>query len=265
MSTSSNMAIEIEDLTVKIKTQALLQSLSLRIPKGQHLAIVGPNGAGKTTLLRSLMGLLAFHTGTIRINGIPLPQLSRRDIAHQIAFVPQELPSDIPFSVTEFIQMSRYAHQSGFTNQGAEDREVIQNILARTGLQAFADRPLQTLSGGERQKASIAAALAQQCPILILDEPCTHLDPKQQASVQALLAEINSEEQLTILTVTHDLNWAALNVDRILGLSAGELLIDAPPREFMQADSLRKLYQTTFSTLPHPESGIPLILPTQAQ
>ena len=252
-------AIEVKNLNVKVGAKILLSEISFKITGGEHLAIVGANGAGKTTLLRSLMGLNAHH-GQIQLNGTLSNKLSRRDLAQQIAYVPQQLSDNIPFTVREFILMSRYAHQGAFAPERPEDREATEYIIARTGLESIADRTLSTLSGGERQKTSIAAALAQQCPILILDEPCSHLDPRQQASVQALLTTIGRDQNLTILTVTHDLNWAAQHFDRILGLAEGRLLHDAPPLEFMKPDTLFEIYQTTFQTLPHPQTGKPLIL-----
>lgn len=257
--TTSN-AIEVSNLSVMSGNSTLLSDLSFECRPGEHLAIIGSNGAGKTTLLRSLMGLLSFQ-GTIRLEEDCLSSLPRRDLARKVAYVPQHLSDSIPFTVREFIQMARYPHQVGFGIASDEDHSKCEDLMVQTGVEKIADRPLSTLSGGERQRVSISAALAQECSILILDEPCSHLDPRQQSRVQALLAEIKSDHDLTMLTVTHDLNWVSFSADRVLALREGRRLHLDTPERILQRNSLEQIFDTSFQLLPHPETGRPLILP----
>lgn len=252
--------IEVSGLTVEVNTRELLSRINFQCQPAEHLAIIGANGAGKTTLLRSLMGLISHH-GSVRICGSSLKNFTRRELARQIAYVPQQLSDSIPFTVKEFVLMGRFPYQHKLGAEQPEDLKICDEIIEQTELTSIANRPLSTLSGGERQRVSIAAALAQHGSILILDEPCSHLDPKQQRSVQALLSEIGRDRNLTILTVTHDLNWASHQFDRVLALCDGRQVYDDRPEVVLQPDPLFEIYQTKFQTLPNPQTGRPLILP----
>ncbi|MBT8043571.1 MAG: ABC transporter ATP-binding protein, partial [Verrucomicrobiae bacterium] len=134
---------------------------------------------------------------------------------------------------------------------------------ARTGIQHLENQIMSTLSGGERQKVNIAAALAQQTPVLVLDEPSAHLDPRQRESIQQLLGEIGRKNKTTILTVTHDLNWAAMDFDRIIGMNEGRIIQDDKPSMFMTTENLERIFGAQWAVQSHPESGHPYILPTQ--
>jgi len=258
-------SIHLQNLSLGIGAKCLLDDVSISIEQGERVAIVGPNGAGKTTLLRCLLGFITKAEGSVSLQGKLLAELSRQEIARMIGYVPQQLADDIPFTVLEFIVMSRYAHaqNGGLIPKDPDGDQIARQATERTGIQHLENQSMSTLSGGERQKVNIAAALAQQTPILVLDEPSSHLDPKQRESIQQLLGEIGRKSETTIVTVTHDLNWAAMDFDRIIGMSHGRVIADAPPAEFMTSKILHQIFDATWTVQTHPESGLPMILPTQ--
>ena len=197
------------------------------------------------------------------IQGKLLAELNRQEIARMIGYVPQQLADDIPFTVLEFIVMSRYAHaqSGGLIPKDPQGDRIAKQSTERTGIQHLENQSMSTLSGGERQKVNIAAALAQQTPILVLDEPSSHLDPKQRESIQQLLGEIGRKSKTTILAVTHDLNWAAMDFDRIIGMSHGRVIADDTPSAFMTSENLHRIFDAHWTVQPHPESGHPIVLP----
>jgi len=258
-----NPYLSVQQLSIRIDDELLLDAVDLTIKKGQKIAITGANGAGKTTLLRCLLGLLKPHSGKVLLEGSDIHSLARNTIARKIAYVPQGISSEIPFPVQDFLLMSRYSHSGlsqGFIPSDHDGEEVAQTMMMRTGITHLKHRLLNTLSGGERQKVCIAAALTQQAPILALDEPATHLDPKQQDSIQELLDEIHQSHEYTIITVTHDLNWAASHHDRLIGLKQGRIIADASPEEYMTTENLAAIFDTQWEIYPHPRTRKPMII-----
>ncbi len=258
-------ALDIRRLRLTIDGNAILSDVSLAVRKGEYLAIVGPNGAGKTSLLRCAARILSGWGGRIRVMGDDVERMGRKDLARRVAYVPQAGGRISPFTAGELVMMGRYPHLSPFTPVGGRDRAEVDRALERTGTTAFADRPLDTLSGGERQKIFIAAALAQEAPILLLDEPTTFLDPGHEHDIRRILRRANREDGATIVLVTHDLNAAALESDRILGLKEGATAFYGPPGKFMTPAVLRGLYGRDFLLGEHPDGGQAVILPERAE
>ena len=255
--------IHINDLSLRIGKKQLLDSVSISIKAGERVAIVGPNGAGKTTLLKCLLGLIPNNHDSVQIQNVKIAELSRQDIARTMGYVPQQLSEEIPFTVLEFIMMSRYSHATGgILPSDPEGERIAKQVTQRLDIQHLENQSMSTLSGGERQKINLAAALAKDTPILILDEPAAHLDPAQRDSIQQTLREIGHSNKKTILAVTHDLNWAATDFDRIIGMANGQIIADAPPAEFITSENLHHIFRSTWSIHPHPESGLPVVLPT---
>jgi iron complex transport system ATP-binding protein len=238
--------------------------VSFDLRPGKFLSVVGPNGAGKTTLLRCLDGIVRNYDGRIVIAGRDLSTLPQRDVARLVAYVPQLRNSLLPFRAREFVLMSRYAHHGPLYSPGREDHEAVARALKRTGTESFADRKLNTLSGGECQKIFIAAALAQETPILLLDEPVTFLDPKYQNEVNALLRQLTTEAGTTIVCVSHELNSALRNADRVLALRNGTVAFNGPAREAMNATVLADIFDTEFILAEHPHDATPVIVPAIA-
>ncbi|MBN2473852.1 MAG: ABC transporter ATP-binding protein [Pirellulales bacterium] len=253
--------IRLQSFSFRLGDKPILRDVSFAVEKGEYLAIVGPNGAGKTTLIKCLDRLLTGGTGEIEICGRPLRKYSQKQLARLISYVPQADGRVVPFTVEQFVLMGRYPYLSPFSAVSHEDRRAVAEALQLTGTAEFAARLLGTLSGGERQKVYIAAALAQGAEIVLLDEPTTFLDYRHQAEVTALLGRIHRSAGVTIVAVTHDLNHAVLESDRIVALREGRVAFCGPPVEIMRPDVLRKIYGTSLLLVEHPQVGLPVIVP----
>ncbi len=226
----------------------ILGPVDLEIEGGECLAVVGPNGAGKTTLLRLVTGLLAPSGGELRWGETPYAGLSRSALARRIAYVPQVRPARVPLTVEQLVLLGRYPHLRRWRlAPRAEDFEAVDRALDRVGASRLRKRQLVGLSGGELQTVYVAAALAQGAELLVLDEPTTHLDPRHQRDIAALLTRLAGEH--TVLTATHELNFASLVADRILGLRDGRALALGPPAEVLREEVLMDLFQAPFETV----------------
>jgi len=213
--------IQVENLGFSYGPQAeILKNLSFEIPAGTFLSIAGPNGAGKTTLLNLLSGLLKPASGSIEIDSKPISSYSVRRLAKRIAVVRQEFVPVFEFSAAQVVSMARTPYLGALAFETDTDKEAIAEALKMTDTARFADRPLGHLSGGERQRVFIARALAQQTPIMLLDEPTSFLDMKHQVGIYDLLKRMQIEKQKTIVSVTHDINLAAQYSDMILLLGS---------------------------------------------
>lgn len=200
--------------------QTILKDMSFEVKTGIFLAIAGPNGAGKTTLLNLLCGLLRPQAGSIRIEAAPVESYSVRKLAQKIAIVRQEFVPVFDFTVVEVVSMARAPYLGTFGFESKTDTEIVYEALKVTDTAHFAVRPLGNLSGGERQRVYIARALAQDTPIMLLDEPTSFLDLKHQVGIYDLLKAAQLEKGKTIVAVTHDINLAAQYADEILLLGA---------------------------------------------
>lgn len=261
-----SMAFQIEGLTVTAGGATILRDVTFDVVEGESLAVIGPNGAGKTTLLRSLMRMVPGVSGGIRVFGKPLSACPQRELARMVSYVPQAEGRTLPFTVREFMLMARYPHMSPFSHLTAHDHGVVEHAMERTGLTAFAERGMDTLSGGERQKVFVAAALAQEPRVLLLDEPTTFLDYRHQVELLELVERLHREGGLTVVSVTHDLNQGALAGDRVLALREGRTTFHGTPRELLaQPQILSGIYDTEFDYIPHPHTGATIVVPIKGQ
>ncbi len=235
------------DLEWRAGDRTILGPLDLDVRRGECLAVVGSNGAGKTTLLRLLTGLLRPSAGELCYGGRSFPALSRRELARRIAYVPQIRPSRVPLKVEEVVLLGRYPHLSRLQiAPRAADFAAVEEALAVVGIAGLKGRPVDELSGGERQAVYIAAALAQQAELLVLDEPTLHLDARHQHDLASLLLRLKSGADRTVVLATHDLNLASLLGDRLLALVSGKPLACGPPAEIVKPDLLECLFQARF-------------------
>lgn len=226
--------LECRDVCVDVRGKSLLTNVNFALRQGEHKVIIGPNGAGKTTLLRAILGSLTIRGGSILLGGQELSSLRQAEIAKLISYVPQLLAAEIPYSVREFVAMGRYAY-------GGDPRDAaVESALKAVGVEGFADRVVSSLSGGERQRVCIAAALAQQAPILILDEPLVHLDPSQRMEVQRALRELPKE--VTVMVVTHDLDWVKMDFLSLLSLRDGCVDYDGATVDFYSGSGVSRLF-----------------------
>jgi iron complex transport system ATP-binding protein len=216
--------------------------VSFAIRPGELVALCGPNGAGKSTLMRLLLGLHRPQTGQVTLGGAPLATLSRRQIARRAALLPQDAPADLPLSVQEAVALGRLPHLGRFEAESAADVAAVTRALVATDTAALAARPVTDLSGGERHRVHLARALAQEAPLLLLDEPIAGLDLAHQLQALDLLrATVDSGRGA--LVALHDLSIAARSCDRMLILADGGLRADAPPAEVLTPENLQRYFQ----------------------
>jgi len=255
-------ALSARGLTASYQDKIVLEALDIDIAAGQITALCGPNGCGKSTLLRSLAGLLPLAKGEVRVNGRPLARLKRRELARTLTMLAQfnQIPEGL--TVAELVAYGRYTYGSLLGSQSNADRAAVADALAATGLADYADRQVAALSGGERQRAWIAMALAQQCDILLLDEPTTYLDIHHQIDVLRELRRLNRERGLTIVWVLHELNQAAAFSDHIVLMRGGRILHQGSPDAMITPDCLYDTFDMSMMRLDHPESGEPVCLPS---
>lgn len=256
-----NPILEVCDLSCVIGGKTIVREVSFSVDRGESIAIVGPNGAGKTTLLKCLDGILPGSGGNVHIAGQPLASYSRKEVARLISYVPQADGYSLPFTVEQFVQMARYPYLSPFRPIDRRQVEVVRRVMHRTEIAQFADRTLDSLSGGERQKVFLAAAVAQESPIMLLDEPTAFLDYHHQEEIRRLLAEIAKESDLTTLCVTHDVNRAAMENDRVIALVDGRIVFDGLPESLMTEATLESIYGCRFTLVPRPDSPLPMVVP----
>ncbi|MBN2218049.1 MAG: ABC transporter ATP-binding protein [Pirellulales bacterium] len=265
MIADSPSILEVRDFSIALGAQPVLRGVSFGVARGEALAIVGPNGAGKTTLLKCLAGILAGGSGEILLDGRPLSFYARKQLARRISYVPQADAQSVPFTVEQFVLMGRYPYLSPFSPIGRDDRRAADEAMARTGTSRFAQRRLDTLSGGERQKVYIAAALAQGGDVMLLDEPTTFLDYHHQEDIRLLLRRSARGSATTTISVTHDVNRAALESDRIVALRGGRVVFVGTPEAIMRPDLLAEIYGCPFVLVDHPRAGLPMIVPSSGE
>jgi iron complex transport system ATP-binding protein len=231
-----------------------LRNLGFRIPSGGWTCIVGPNGSGKTTLLKTLTGLLPY-SGELRFRGIPVHQIPRKQFAQQVAVVPQGNTPVFGFRVEEFVASGRFPHQSWYPRGWASEHLAVARALEQTGLTQIRSRKITELSLGEFQRVTLARALAQEAPVLILDEPNAFLDLSHQVQIFELLARLQKEEHRTILCVCHDLQWVAEFASHVLLMRSGELIAQGAVEEALTEEALSAAYSVPIQVQRDPQTG----------
>lgn len=233
----------------------------MHVPDGLITALVGANGSGKSTILKSMARILNPVQGGVFLDGKLIHRQPTKEVAKQLAILPQNPSSPEGLTVRELVSFGRYPHQKGFGNLSIEDNRMIEWALHATGMSAFSDRPVDHLSGGQRQRAWIAMSLAQGTEVLLLDEPTTFLDMAHQMEVMTLLEKINREQKRTIIMVVHDLNHAARYAQHLVALKDGTVLYEGSPKKVMTSQMLRDVFNIDADVIPDPRTGAPLCLP----
>lgn len=247
--------IELEDVTVSYGDTPVIDGASLTVDDGEFVALVGPNGAGKTTLLRTVNGLVEPAAGHVRITGEDVLSLSAREVGRLVATVPQDTSIAFDFTVQELVEMGRTPHRARFGGPTAADQRAIESAMKRTETAQFADRPVGAISGGERSRALLARALAQETPALLLDEPTASLDINHQLRTLSLVTEVEK----TTLAAIHDLELAARFADRMALLSDGTIVATGPPVDVLTAERLQQAFDIDVAVGTDPTTGTPSV------
>jgi len=248
-------------LDIAYEDRLIVQDLNISIPQGKITALVGANGSGKSTILKTMARILHPKGGSVLLDGKSIHKQSTREVAKQLAILPQNPTAPEGLTVYELVSYGRFPHQKGFGGLKSEDRDVINWAIEATGMNEFSDRALEHLSGGQRQRAWIAMALAQETDILFLDEPTTFLDMAHQLEVLQLLEELNAESGRTIVMVVHDLNHAARYAHHMIAIKKGQAIAVGAPEEVVTSEVLREVFGIEADIVTDPRSGVPLCLP----
>jgi len=241
--------LKVESLAFGFPGRTIGRDVSFSLGDGEVMCVLGPNGGGKTTLFRTVLGLLAKHSGSITVDGQSIETLSRSEIAKLIGYVPQGHTGYFAYTVRDFVLMGRTAHMGIFSTPSKKDFEVAERVLASLGMAHLAGRPITEVSGGERQLALVARALAQEPRLLVLDEPTASLDFGNQVRVLERIAGL-ARTGISILFSSHAPDHAFLCAQRALLLAEGRTLEIGTPREVIRADTLQRLYGVSVQVLP---------------
>jgi len=255
-------AVICHNVSAGYRQQPVLHDVSLTIQAGQMVALLGPNGAGKSTLLRVLTGLQPLTGGEVQLFGRNLRQLGAKERARLVAVVPQEVTTPMAFTVAELVALGRSVPRGRWAALAVADRQAVEQALAYTDTLELRDRYYSELSGGEKQRAIIAMALAQEPQLLLLDEPTSHLDINHRLEVLQLLERLNRERGLTVMMTSHDLNLAAEFFPHLALLNHGRIAAVGAPAEVLREDLLEEAYHCKLAVRRDP-TGILMILPTR--
>jgi len=236
----------------------VLRGVDVDVSPGEVLCVAGPNGSGKSTLLRAVTGLIPLYGGEVRIGGAALGGLCAMERARRCAVQPQVEAPMFDYTVGQFVLLGRHPHQRPLAPPGTADRAAVSRALEQTDLAGFSQRSIRSLSAGEWQRALLARTLAQQTPLLLLDEPAAHLDPGHCFAMHSLLRRLAREENRAILCVSHDLNLAAGFSDRMMIMSKGSVAAVGRPEEVMTESNLRAAFHCDALRVgPNPFTGRP--------
>lgn len=239
----------------------ILTAVDAPVPAGRITALIGANGGGKSTLLRTLGNAIAPLGGTVLLDGRDLATAPRRQVSRTLSMLPQSPVSPEGLTVKQLCEFGRHPHRSFLGRASAGDVAAVTGALAAARLTDLADRRLDTLSGGQRQRAWIAMALAQQTPVMLLDEPTTYLDIAHQIEVLDLLQDLNATQGTTIVMVLHDLNQAAHYAQHVVAVADGGIRAAGPPAEVLTPSLIEAVFGVAAEVVPHPVTGRPLCLP----
>lgn len=253
------MKYEVNELAFSYGQKPVISNLSFSLHEGEWLTVLGPNGCGKSTLISILLRILDQSHGKIRFEGKLLQEWDRKAMARRIAVVYQKNEIPFGFTVREIIEMGRYPYQGRWNRWSEKDEEAVQNALALTQTEKFAEKSFRQLSGGEQQRVLIARAIAQEPEVLILDEPIAHLDLRFQYEVLRLCQKLQKEQGMTILSVLHEINLAAEFSDRLLLMNKGTALANGVPSDVVVPRLIKEAYGINIEIVQ--KNGKPYLFP----
>lgn len=253
------MAIDVQNLSHAYGDLPVLNNITFSVSKGDFFIIIGPNGSGKTTLMKVLSGILKPQNGQLEIMGRSIDNYTRKNLAQTIAFVPQTIPVDFPFTVTEIVLMGRSPYLGMLGLEQEIDLEIARQAISFTGIEHLAHRKLDQLSGGEQQRVFVARAICQQPQVILLDEPTSSLDLAHQVRLMDLMERLKTDKGVTVVMVSHDVNLAAMYGNRLLLLNQGQIMRLGTPEEVLTFKTLEETYGCTLLVDESPLGKIPRV------
>ncbi|MDY0936736.1 Fe(3+) dicitrate ABC transporter ATP-binding protein FecE [Pseudomonas viridiflava] len=251
--------LQAQQLDIGYGATRIVQDLSFSPPPGKVTALIGPNGCGKSTLLKAFARILTPQAGSLSLDGKAYRDLSARDLARKVAFLPQVLPIPEGVSVRQLVAYGRSPHNSLWGRLSGADQHSVEQALQRMELETLADRPLSDLSGGQRQRAWLAMILAQDAAIVLLDEPTTYLDISHQVELLDLMRALSAEGK-TVITVLHDINQACRYADHLAVMQAGRLVASGTPGDVLNAELVSRVFDVQVQIMREPVAGTPMCI-----
>lgn len=248
------------DLRLGYDERVVIPDLSLVIPDGSFTVIVGPNACGKSTLLRALARIIKPQDGQVLLDGQEIATLRSKEVARRLGLLPQSSIAPEGITVADLVARGRYPHQSMLRQWSTDDAKIVGEAMEVTNVSGLADRMVDELSGGQRQRVWIAMVLAQETPLLLLDEPTTFLDIAHQIEVMDLLADLHTAGR-TVVAVLHDLNQAARYASHLVAMRSGEIIATGDPTEILTTELVAEVFGLRSQVVPDPVTGTPMVVP----
>jgi len=257
-------AIRLDGVQVGYDRRVVCENLSLDVPTGSYTAIIGPNACGKSTMLRSIARILPYRSGSILLDGDEISRIPTRALATRLGLLPQTSLAPEGIRVADLVARGRHPHQKAFDRWSRADEAIVAEAMEATGISALSGRLVDELSGGQRQRVWVAMVLAQQTPVLLLDEPTTFLDITHQYGLLELFEVLRRELDRTVVIVLHDLNQAARYASHLIVMKDGDVVTAGPPSEIITEELIEEVYDLRCRVIPDPETGAPLVIPRAA-
>lgn len=259
-----NNSVIIKNLNYSIDNKNILSDISLDIKKGMFYSILGPNGSGKTTLLKNISRTLEPNKNTVYIEDKDIIKYKYKDLAKELAYVPQDTSVDFDFPAIDVVLMGRVPYLRRFENESKKDIEIVERSMRLTNTWHLKDKNIRNLSGGERQRIIIARALAQESNIILLDEPISQLDIHHQIEIMDTIKSLNKKCNITVITVLHDLNIASQYSDCLILVDKGEIASVGEPEVVLSQTNIKKIYNMDVIMIKNPVNGKPHIIPVSS-
>lgn len=258
---SSTLSLTADAISLGYDQKNVIKGLSVRVPEGKFSVIIGPNGCGKSTLLRAMSRLLLPQSGQVLLNGENIHSLPTRDVAKTLGLLPQSAIAPDGIKVVDLVSRGRFPHQKWFQPWQEQDQKAVEAAMQATGTFELAQHYVDQLSGGQRQRVWVAMALAQETPLLLLDEPTTYLDIAHQIELMDLFQDLNQQQGHTLVAVLHDLNHAFRYADNLIMMKEGNIIATGAPKDIVTESLIEEVFGLSCLIIEDPISATPLVIP----